>query len=67
MKRTPDVLNAGEQVFGEGLDQLMSRMALEGRALTNLLLFFAAPLMGLVYIVVFPFVGFAALARAALR
>lgn len=32
----------------------------------DLLLFFAAPLIGLAYIVVFPFVGCVALARAAL-
>lgn len=37
------------------------------RVAKNLLLFFAAPLIGLAYIVVFPFVGCLALAKIALR
>ena len=67
MKRTLEVLGAEEQVFGAGLEHAMSRMAQEGRALTNMALFFTAPFIGLIYIIVFPFLGFAALARAALQ
>ena len=67
MKRTLEVLGAEEQVFGEGLEHAMSRMAQEGRALTNMVLFFTAPFIGLIYIVVFPFLGFAALARATIQ
>lgn len=38
-----------------------------GNALTNVLLFFAAPFIGLAYIVVFPFVGLGVLAVLAVR
>jgi hypothetical protein len=67
MKRTPEVLRTEELVFGEGLEHAMSRMAQEGRALTNMVLFFTVPFIGLIYIIIFPFLGFAALARAALQ
>ena len=39
----------------------------EGDALKNILLFFAAPFIGLAYIVAFPFVGLGALAVLAVR
>ena len=37
-----------------------------GRA-KNILLFFAAPFIGLAYIIAFPFIGVAAIVRTALR
>ena len=67
MKMTHEVLTAEGQAAAGGVEQLMSRLSQEGRALSNLVLFFAAPFVGLVYIVIFPFVGFAALAGAIAR
>jgi hypothetical protein len=67
MKMTPEVMTAEGQAAARGVEQLMSRLSQEGRALSSLVLFFAAPLVGLVYIVIFPFVGFAALAGALVK
>ena len=38
-----------------------------GRVLKNLVLFFSAPLIGLIYVVTFPIVGFAVLIKTAVR
>ena len=63
MKTTSYLLAVQDQAVARGFEEVLSRMAQEGRALTNMALFFAAPFIGLVYIIIFPFVGFAALAK----
>lgn len=64
MNTTSGLLAVQHQGALRNYEASLSRMALEGRAATNVLLFFGAPFIGLVYIIVFPFVGFGALAKA---
>ncbi len=59
---------ANVAVTGQG--RLIEHAAVEAQVeivAKNLLLFFLAPLVGLAYIIAFPFIGTAALLRALLR
>ena len=67
MKMTPEVMTAEGHAVARGVEELMSRLSQEGRALSNLVLFFAAPFIGLAYIIAFPFIGFAVMAGALVK